>query len=256
MKSREVLAEEERAEGDGFVPDFPAASAGLPEAPSVRRVRGSDLDAADVWTAHAPVTREFLRQLRRAAEQDAPVYLYGEPGSGRMCAARTLCRWREEWDERGRPGRTDGRLPVAILRVPSLRERPLDLPEIAVRCLVALARDHGRATRWLTPRALEALLAREWRGNIIELHSVLERAVQRAGDRLAVDADDLPPNAEPVLRPSQLAKDAAQRDCLLRQLRFARTVSAAAKREGCTRANYVRLMRRLGILRADCVGRD
>lgn len=254
MKLRELPVEEGHACGDDLVPDFQRATVRLLEAPPVRLLRGPDLDAADVWTAHAPVTREFLRQLRQAAEQDAPVYLFGEPGSGRMCAARTLRRWRGEWDERGRPGQAGDRLRVPVLRVPSLRERPQDLPEIAERRLNAIARGTGQSARRLTSRALDALLAREWRGNIVELHSVLDHAVQRAGDHLVISADDLPCVAEPLRHPSQMAKDAAQRDCLLRQLRFARSVSAAAKRDGCTRANYVRLMRRLGILRADCVG--
>ena len=56
---------------------------------------------------------------------------------------------------------------------------------------------------------------------------------------------------QPGYRPSQWAKDEGQRDCLLLQLRLARSVSHAARLEGCSRANYIRLMRRLGIVRAD-----
>ena len=103
---------------------------------------------------------------------------------------------------------------------------------------------------------MRALQARHWRGNLAELQAVLDRAAQRAGERLLIEVGDLPRGAEPVPAPSQRAKDAAQRDCLLRQLRLARTVHAAAELEGCTRANYIRLMRRLGILRADSVGVD
>lgn len=209
-------------------------------------------DTDGAWTAHDPATRAFLAGLFQAAAQDTPVYVYGEPGSGRRCAARTFCRWRRRPRGDGRAGADGKRVPVPTLRVPSLRERPLDLPEIAERWLAQLAREAGGATHGLTPRALEALRAREWRGNITELHSVLTVAAHRAGGRALIDASDLPMGAEPALRPSQIAKDTAQRDCLLRQLRVARSVSAAAKLEGCSRANYIRLMRRLGIRRADC----
>jgi DNA-binding NtrC family response regulator len=211
-------------------------------------------DTGGVWTAHDPATRAFLAALYEAATQDVPVYVYGEAGSGRRCAARTLCRWRRASRRGSGPG-TDGK-PASVwtLRVPSLRERPLDLPEIAERRLEQLAREDGGPVRRLTPRALDALLARQWRGNITELHSVLAAAVRRSGKRPLVDADDLPTGAEPPLRPSQIAKDEAQRDCLLRQLRIARSVTGAARLEGCSRANYIRLMRRLGIRRADGAG--
>jgi DNA-binding NtrC family response regulator len=208
-------------------------------------------DTGGVWTAHDPATRAFLAALYEAATQDVPVYVYGEPGSGRRCAARTLCRWRRAAGNRSAPGTNGEPAPVWTLRVPSLRERPLDLPEIAERRLEQLARETGGPARRLTPRALEALLARQWRGNITELYSVLAAAARRSGDRPLVDVDDLPAGAEPPLRPSQVAKDEAQRDCLLRQLRVARSVTGAARLEGCSRANYIRLMRRLGIRRAD-----
>jgi len=239
-------------------PSHPALDDAARRGPPARAVGRAPAPPAAVpdeeWTALAPATRLFLQQLRAAAEQDAPAYVYGEPGSGRRCAARTLCRWREQWKATGPPPHVGAPLPVPTLRVPSLRERPDDLPEIAARRLAALARASGRPAPALTARALGALRAREWPGNITELHAVLAAAVQRAGDRPLIDAGDLPRGTEPVLHPSQLAKNAAQRDCVLRQLRVARYVSAAAKLEGCTRANYIRLMRRLGILRADCVG--
>jgi DNA-binding NtrC family response regulator len=170
-----------------------------------------------------------------------------------MCAAHMLCRWRTQWNASGRPGRVTVRATVPTLRVPSLRERLQDLPEIALRALKKQAERDAAPMRRLSPAALDELRWREWRGNIDELAAVLERAAQRAGGRPVIEATDLPRSTEPRWRPSQYAKDEGQRDCLLRQLRTARTVSAAARLEGCTRANYIRLMRRLGILRGDIV---
>jgi DNA-binding NtrC family response regulator len=140
---------------------------------------------------------------------------------------------------------------VPILRVPALRERPQDLPLLAARCLIENARQTGQPLRRLSPAALEELHSREWFGNVVELAAVLIRALHRAGARLVIEAEDLPRDTQPSWRPSQYAKDEGQRDCVLRQLRMARNVSAASRLEGCSRANYIRLMRRLGIIRAD-----
>jgi DNA-binding NtrC family response regulator len=207
----------------------------------------------DVLTARAPVSRRYVEALRAAAGHDGPVYIYGEPGTGVTRSGIVLRRWRRERKARGEPA-TGGRdCEVSILRVPALRERPQDLPLLAGRCLLEEAQQGGGPVRRLSPRAVEELLSRDWYGNIVELSAVLLRAIQRAGPRVVIEAEDLPRDAQPAWRPSQYAKDAGQRDCVLRQLRIARNVSAAARLEGCSRANYIRLLRRLGIIRADLV---
>ena len=215
----------------------------------------ADLPAifTDVWTARAPMSREFLSRLREAAERNVPVYIYGEPGSGVTRAGVSLRQWRREWKARGSPAGAVPGDPVPILRVPALRERPQDLPLLAARCLLENSRQSGEPLRRLSPGAIEALLDRDWYGNVVELAAALVRALHHAGARLVIEAVDLPQDKNPAWRPSQYAKDEGQRNCVLRQLRTARNVSAAARLEGCSRANYIRLMRRLGIIRADVV---
>lgn len=203
------------------------------------------------WSTCAPVGREFLRELRAAAGRGGPVYLFGEPGTGRARAARMLRQWREERIVRDAAGAATGLCPVSILRVPSLWERLQDLPAVAACCLLEHAMRTGRPLWRLSPRALEDLLEREWSGNIEELSTVLRQAVERVGGRPLIEAEDLPRGSRPTVHPSLCAKDQGQRECVLRQLRSARTVSAAARMEGCSRANYIRMMRRLGIMRAD-----
>lgn len=203
------------------------------------------------WTAIAPASVHFLEELREGAESERPVFLYGEPGSGKTRAATMLQQWRAAWKTRGAPPRGPDGFSVCILRVPALRERIQDLPVLAMRCLADHARDAGEPLKQISPRALDDLLAREWRGNILELRAVMLRACQRAGARAVIGPEDLPHDAHPSWRPSQYAKDEGQRECVLRQLRIARNVSGAARLEGSSRANYIRLMRRLGIIRAD-----
>lgn len=62
------------------------------------------------------------------------------------------------------------------LRVPPLRERPEDIPEIAQTLLDRIARDTGRHRR-LEDRALARLMGWHWPGNVRELFAVLKRAV-------------------------------------------------------------------------------
>ena len=78
------------------------------------------------------------------------------------------------------------RLHVVRLRVPPLRERPDDLPEIAHHLLDEIAARLGRARPRLGPEALDALDAYDWPGNVRELRNALEHAV------IVGDADLLP----------------------------------------------------------------
>jgi DNA-binding NtrC family response regulator len=242
---------------DAAEPDFiggiESALEALFEPPSLEIPADLPGILTDVWLARAPMSRAFLCALRGAAEQNAPVYIYGEPGSGVTRSGITLRQWRREWKARGSPANTCPGAPVPILRVPTLRERPQDLPLLAARCLIENSRQSGEPLRQLAPGAIEELLGRDWYGNVVELATVLVRALQRAGPRMVIEAEDLPQDKQPTWRPSQYAKDEGQRDCVLRQLRTARNVSSASRLEGCSRANYIRLMRRLGIIRADIV---
>lgn len=82
------------------------------------------------------------------------------------------------------------RINVIELRVPPLRERRSDLPQLAASILSRLARTHGRPTPLLAPSALDALGAYHFPGNVRELENILERALALAeGD--SIGASDL-----------------------------------------------------------------
>ena len=73
------------------------------------------------------------------------------------------------------------------LRIPPLRERSEDIAELAQQFLAQFLRRYRKRSISLSPRALNALHAYHWPGNVNELKSVLERAV------LSVDADKIEP---------------------------------------------------------------
>lgn len=68
------------------------------------------------------------------------------------------------------------RLNVIELPIPSLRERPGDVPELAAHILQRLAADYGEALPTISDDALAALEAYPFPGNVRELENVLERA--------------------------------------------------------------------------------
>ncbi len=79
------------------------------------------------------------------------------------------------------------RINVIELRVPPLRERREDLPELVTTILARLALQHGSPPPRLAPAALEALLDYPFPGNVRELENILERALALAdGDTLTV----------------------------------------------------------------------
>jgi DNA-binding NtrC family response regulator len=83
------------------------------------------------------------------------------------------------------------RLKVISIRVPPLRERREDIPELARVLLEQIRRDNGLRPRRLTARAVRVLQRHSWPGNVRELKNVLEStAITRPGE--VIRASDLP----------------------------------------------------------------
>ncbi len=74
------------------------------------------------------------------------------------------------------------RLKVVDLNLPPLRERKEDIPALVGHFIRDAGRRMGRPIEGITPRALDALLAYSWPGNIRELKHVIERAVLLCDD--------------------------------------------------------------------------
>jgi two-component system, NtrC family, response regulator AtoC len=112
------------------------------------------------------------------------------------------------------------RLCVFPVRLPPLRERREDIPQLARHLLAQVARDLGRPALTLSEDAVAALRAATWSGNIRELRNVLERsAILADGD--AITGDDL------ALLPDEVGDTAAnppttvseaERDAIVRAL--------------------------------------
>jgi DNA-binding NtrC family response regulator len=69
------------------------------------------------------------------------------------------------------------RLNVINLEMPALRERPSDVPLLAIHFLRKFSSENGKTIGTFTPDALERLTSYGWPGNVRELENVVERAV-------------------------------------------------------------------------------
>jgi len=82
------------------------------------------------------------------------------------------------------------RLNVVALRMPPLRERISDIPELALHFLDKVARQESCATKRIDPSALDVLMRYGWPGNVRQLEHALESAVALSGSRTTLYPKD------------------------------------------------------------------
>ncbi|HKI35123.1 MAG TPA: sigma 54-interacting transcriptional regulator [Gemmataceae bacterium] len=82
------------------------------------------------------------------------------------------------------------RLQVVEIRVPPLRERRRDIPQLADHFLKRFVRETGRKIKGFTPSAMQKMEAYDWPGNVRELRNVVERAVALSNGPM-LDAPDI-----------------------------------------------------------------
>ncbi|HEY8484029.1 MAG TPA: sigma-54 dependent transcriptional regulator [Longimicrobiales bacterium] len=153
------------------------------------------------------------------------------------------------------------RLDVVEIRLPPLRQRLEDIPELVAHFLARLHVRQGLVPPRLTESALERLARYHWPGNVRELANVCERlAILYPGQEVGARevASILPggrlPAPGPVLEMDDEARPLAERlDAYERHLILSALVAAggnlaeAARRLRTDRPNLYRRMRRLGI---------
>ena len=100
------------------------------------------------------------------------------------------------------------RIGVVEIKIPPLRERPEDIPDLAAHFIARLNRELKRTCRGVEPDAMAALKGHEWRGNVRELQNVIERAmILRDGKMIA--GEDLPATiARAPRRPARRLREA------------------------------------------------
>src|SRR5213082_3329640 len=155
------------------------------------------------------------------------------------------------------------RLNVVPVRLPPLRERREDIPELVGHFLARVAAERRMAAPTISEEAMAALQAHEWPGNVRQLRNIIERTLILApGDRVArIEVDLLPPevldNQSPVSggntamaimgSPLREAREAFEREYLKIQIRrFSGNISRTASFIGMERSALHRKLKALG----------
>ncbi|MDA8085004.1 MAG: sigma-54 dependent transcriptional regulator [Nitrospiraceae bacterium] len=114
------------------------------------------------------------------------------------------------------------RLNVIPLKVPALRERIEDIPELVNYFLEIFAAEYGQQAKKITPEAVKILQRHSWPGNIRELRNTLERLVIMTPSRTITPADlSVPTSAKSDYFSLNLLKDARdmfEKDFIMRKL--------------------------------------
>lgn len=156
------------------------------------------------------------------------------------------------------------RLNVVPIRVPSLRERREDIPDLVRHFARRAAEAAGLPAREIGEDAMASLQSYDWPGNVRELRNTVERLLIMApGDaRQPIRADMLPPEigaiTPAVLKwdkggeimglPLRDAREVFEREYLLAQVnRFAGNISRTASFVGMERSALHRKLKSLGV---------
>jgi two-component system nitrogen regulation response regulator NtrX len=156
------------------------------------------------------------------------------------------------------------RLNVVPVRLPALRERREDLPELVSHFLARFAAERRLPALSISEEAMAALQAHDWPGNIRQLRNIIERTIILApGDRVScIDVDLLPPEildnqsamggsstAMAIMgSPLREARESFEREYLKIQIRrFSGNISRTASFIGMERSALHRKLKALGI---------
>ena len=156
------------------------------------------------------------------------------------------------------------RLNVVPVKLPPLRERREDLPELVSHFLARFAAERRMAAPRISEEAMAALQAHDWPGNVRQLRNIIERTLILApGDRIAcIEVDLLPPeildsqgsatsgSSSMAIMGSPLreARESFEREYLKIQIRrFSGNISRTASFIGMERSALHRKLKALGI---------
>jgi len=138
------------------------------------------------------------------------------------------------------------RLNTVEIHVPPLRERPEDIPLLAVHFLQRHARHYGKGLEGFEPAALQALRDHGWPGNVRELDHVIERAALMAPANQVRASDlGLRPPREATPRLEEMNIEEVERLLIKKTLaRFDGNAKQAADSLGLSRSAFYRRLQR------------
>ncbi len=156
------------------------------------------------------------------------------------------------------------RLNVVPVRIPALKERREDIPDLVNHFLTRFAAERRIPPPRIAEEALAALQAHDWPGNVRQLRNIIERTLILApGDRVeCIEIDLLPPEIVEGQGPSSInsasiaimgsplreARESFEREYLKIQIRrFSGNISRTASFIGMERSALHRKLKALGL---------
>ena len=141
------------------------------------------------------------------------------------------------------------RLNTVEIRLPPLRERPEDIPLLAMHFLGEYSGHYRKNVAGFSEAALRALAAHPWPGNVRELDHTVERAVLMAEGKLIAASDlGLEAPAGISARLEDMSLEETERFLIQKALaRFNGNVSQAATALGLSRGALYRRLERYGL---------
>ena len=142
------------------------------------------------------------------------------------------------------------RLNVVALRLPTLEERPEDIPLLAQYFLARLAPRYGRDKASFAPGALELLVKGKWPGNVRQLYNVVEQSIALCPTEIIPQAfvEQAIQVEMHEMTSFEDARKRFERDYLTRILKLTHgSVTQAAKLARRNRTEFYKLLQRHGI---------
>jgi transcriptional regulator with GAF, ATPase, and Fis domain len=102
------------------------------------------------------------------------------------------------------------RLNVVPIRVPPLRDRRADIPQLVMFFLARFAKGFGKPVEVVSQATMERLVAYDWPGNVRELQNIIERAAVLSSGRVLELGPDLLPVGRRAEAPSGSGEPAGQ----------------------------------------------
>jgi two-component system response regulator HydG len=148
------------------------------------------------------------------------------------------------------------RLNVVSLDIPPLRNRPEDIPELALHFLEHFSQKNRRDIKGFAPDAMDAMIRYAWPGNVRELMNAVERAVVLARTDyitradLTFTAEDSPQDpvlSSPGCNLENMPLSSIEKEAVLSTLAAASgNKSETARRLGITRKTLLKKLKTYG----------
>ena len=142
------------------------------------------------------------------------------------------------------------RLNVVAMRLPTLEERPEDIPLLAQHFAAKLASRYGREKAAFAPEALELLVKAKWPGNVRQLYNVVEQSIALCPTAIIPQAfvEQAIQVEMHEMTSFEDARKRFERDYLTRILKLTKgSVTQAAKLARRNRTEFYKLLQRHGI---------